>query len=126
MPLASTMLCIELPSAATMAIATTNSGKRHQHVGRAADDAVDEAAEEGRGPADARPDHERQQHRRECDGEVEPRGDQDPAEHVAPDLIGAEDVLPVRGLQHAVKIDRVGIVGHDPRGDGRNHDQQRQ
>ena len=46
--------------------------------------------------------------------EIEPRGDQDPAEDVAPHLIGAEPVQRAGRLQDVVEVGGVGIVRDDP------------
>ena len=67
--------------------------KRHDGVGDAADDAVGPAAEEAGGDAGKPAHQEHQRDRGDRDEEIEPRRDDDAAEHVAAELVGAEPVL---------------------------------
>src|SRR3972149_4833773 len=62
-------------------------GEAHQH-------AVDPAAEEPRGKADHDPDRARDRDGQETHGERHTRAMQEPAEHVAAQLVGAERTAP--------------------------------
>ena len=75
--------------------------ERHDGVGDAADDAVGPAAEEAGGDAGQSAHQEHQGDRGDRDEEVEPGGDDDPAEHVTAELVGAEPVPRTRGFSAA-------------------------
>ena len=69
--------------------------------------------------AGERADREGQRHRGERDGEVEARGDDDPAQDVAAELVGAEPVRARRRLQRLRGVARERIVGRDRRAEQR-------
>ena len=98
--------------------------KRHDGVGEAPDDAVGPAAEKTGGDAGQPAHHEHQHDRCNRDAEIEPRRDDDAAENIAAELIGAEPVLRRWRLQRQHRVARQRIVGHDrrteQRGDARS------
>ncbi len=63
-------------------------------------------------------------HRGERDAKVQPGRDQHAAEHVPSHLIGAENVQRAGPLQDTREIDRVRIVGDQPRCSHSDGDQQ--
>jgi hypothetical protein len=87
--------------------------ERHDGVGDAADDAVGPAAEEARGDAGEPAQREDQRHRGDGDAEIEPGGDDDPAEDVAAELVGAEPVRQLGGCRAEAGVAGERIVGHD-------------
>ena len=91
MAVARMMFCTVLPSAATMPMASTNSGKAMMVSAMRPHDAVGPAAEE---PA-ATPGEPPIRNTRATEAmamKVEPGGHDHPAEHVAAELVGAEPV----------------------------------
>ena len=101
--------------------------KRHDGVGEPPDDAVGPAAVKTGGDAGQTAHHEHQRDRGNRDAEVEPRCDHDPAEDVAPELVGAEPMLRGRRLERGHGIARERIVGNQRRPEQRReHDQQKQ
>ena len=98
--------------------------KGHHHVDEAADAAIEPATGIAADRADDGTDDKRDSDRRDGDGEIEPCRDDEAAEHVAAELIGAGDVRRARRhqcLRH-VRDDRV--IRHDPRPE--NGDQRKQ
>src|SRR5580692_6060933 len=114
---ASTMFSTRLPRAATMAMASTNSGKaiitstKRPTARMAAERAGD--GTEHKGNAD----------RRDGNDEVEPGRNQEPAEIVAAKLIGAGKVQVARRLQRLRHIGSDRIVRRDRRAEDRNQHQ---
>ena len=111
------MFASVLPSAATMPMASTKSGKAMiVSVTRPTMPIRPAAEEPGAGAGErCRPTND-ERHRRERDGEVEPRGHDDPAQDVAPELVGAEPVRARRRLQRLRGVARERVVGHDAAG----------
>jgi hypothetical protein len=98
--------------------------KGHHDVDEAANAAIEPAAGIAADRTDDGADGKGDSHRRDGDGEIEPRRHDKAAEHVASKLIGAGDVRRARwhqGLRH-VRDDR--IIRHDPRPE--NGDQRKQ
>ena len=90
---ARTMLVTVLPSAATMPIASTNSGKAMMvSAMRPTMRSVQPPKKPAAMPANP-PISEDQRDRGDGDGEVEPRRHDDAAEDIAAELVGAEPVL---------------------------------
>ena len=103
-----------LPSAATMAMASTKRGKAMMaSLRRETIRSVQPPKKPAQAPA-AVPDEERQGHRADGDDEVEPGGHQHAAQHVAPELIGAEPVRPRGRLELPRGVGGERIVGRDP------------
>ena len=93
----------------------------HDRVEEAADDAVGPAA----GPAGDRAERGAEDERRgdgdERDAEIDAGGDDDPAEHVAAELVGAEEMGGRRRLQGGGRVGGERVVGNDPRPEHRHH-----
>ena len=101
--------------------------ERHDGVGDAADNAVGPAAEEACRDAGQPAHQEHQRDRGDRDEKIEPRGDDDAAENVAAELIGAEPVGRRWRLERHRRVAGQRIVRHDVGSEGRGeHDQREQ
>jgi hypothetical protein len=96
---AMTMLVTLLPSAATMPIASTNSGNAMIVSAMRPTMLVDPAAEIAGAMPASPPSMEDERDRGDGDEEIEPRRRDDAAENVAAELVGAEPVRRARRLQ---------------------------
>ena len=121
------MFCTVLPSAATMPIASTNSGNAMMVSAMRDDDAVGPAAEEAGRDAGKPAHQEDERHREHRDDEIEPCRRDHAAEHVAAELIGAEPVRARGRLERHRGVAGERIVGNDVRPEqSREHDQHEQ
>ena len=127
MAVAMTMLVTVLPSAATMPMASTNSGKAMMvSEMRPTMRSVQPPKKPAAMPAKAA-HGEDQRHREQGDDEVEPGRHHDAAEDIAAELVGAEPVRAGRRLQGRRGVARQRIVRHDVGADQRaERDQQEQ
>ena len=85
----------------------------HDGVGDAADDAIGPATEESGGDAGQSTHQEYQCDRRDGDEEIEPRRDDDAAEYVTAELVGAEPMMRARRLERLGGVAGERIVRHD-------------
>ena len=65
-------------------------GHRGDHVHGPHDDGVDPSPVVARSRAEQRPEHEREHGRQDADAQIDRRPGEDPGQHVAPEVVGAE------------------------------------
>jgi hypothetical protein len=99
--------------------------KGHHHIDEAADAAIELAPGIAAERADDGADHEGDADRGNRNGKIEARSDDEAAEHIASELVGAGEMRRARRQKRLRDIGDHGIIGHDPRPEDRNQDEQR-
>ena len=99
--------------------------ERQEDVGDPHQHRVEPAAEVAGERPDREPDRPDDDRDQRDDRQRDPRAVDDAAEHVAPDLVGAEEVRAARRLQHRRQVLQVGVLRRDQRREHRHHDQHR-
>ena len=88
--------------------------ERHQHVEEALQDEVGPAAEIGAAHADHQTDRAANEGAGEAHDHRGLRAEEYAREHVAAELVGAQEMRPARRLRHGAEIVRGGVEGGEP------------
>ena len=100
--------------------------KCHDRIDGPADDAVEPAAVVTGRQSEHAADSESERNRHAGDAEIEPGRNNETAQDVAPELVGAEPVDGRRALQCVCGIARQRIIGRDPRTERRHCQKQKE
>ena len=119
------MICGSPLPAMDMTVSNISSpGKRHPGVDEALHQQVQLAAEESGGAADQDRDHDVQRGCRQPDEQRQPRPEDEAAQQVAPQLVGAQEVAQRRAAQPVDGVHLEGRIGRQRVGEDRHQDQQ--